>query len=81
MSGVSEASGGWEEHCSGTSPLEDKDDADLMGLTREEVEDKVQTIIQQSGDSRGTYKQMDDDEPHHRFMGDEELPLPHHRGK
>ena len=29
----------------------------------------------------GTYKQMDDDEPHHRFMGDEELPLPHHRGK
>ena len=34
-----------------------------MGLTREEVEDKVQTIIQQSGDSRDTYKQMDDDEP------------------
>ena len=61
--------------------LEDQDDADLMGLTREEVEDKAQTITQQSGDSRGTYKQMDDDEPHHRFMGDEELPLPHHRGK
>jgi len=40
-----------------------------MGLMREEVEDKAQTIIQQSGDSRGTYKQMDDDEPHHRFMG------------
>ena len=35
----------------------------MMGLTREEVEDKVQTIIQQSGDSRDTYKQMDDDEP------------------
>ena len=24
---------------------------------------------------------MDDDEPHHRFMGDEVLPLPHHREK
>ena len=52
-----------------------------MGLTSEDVEDKAWTIIQQSGDSMGTYKQMDDDEPHHRFMGDEELPLPHHRGK
>ena len=40
-----------------------------MGLTSEDVEDKAWTIIQQSGDSRDTYKQMDDDEPHHRFMG------------
>ena len=52
-----------------------------MGLTREEVEGKAWTIIQQSGDSRDTYKQMDDDEPHHRFMGDEVLSLPHHREK
>ena len=50
-----------------------------MGLTSEDVEDKAWTIIQQSGDSQDTYKQMDNDEPHHRFMGDEELPLPHHR--
>ena len=40
-----------------------------MGLTSEDVEDKAWTIIQQSGDSQDTYKQMDDDEPHHRFMG------------
>ena len=52
-----------------------------MGLTSEEVEDKAWTIIQQSGDSRDTYKQMDNDEPHHRFMGDEVLSLPHHREK
>ena len=38
-----------------------------MGLTREEVEDIYHTL--QSGDSMGTYKQMDDDKPHHRFMG------------
>ena len=52
-------------------PLEDQeseeDDADSMGLTREEVEDIYHTL--QSGDSMGTYKQMDDDKPHHRFMG------------
>ena len=52
-----------------------------MGLTSEDVEDKAWTIIQQSGDSQDTYKQMDDDELHHRFMRDEELPLPHHREK
>ena len=40
-----------------------------MGLTSEDVEDKAWTIIQQSGDSQDTYKQMDDNEPHHRFMG------------
>ena len=75
----------WKNTAQEPRQLEDQndteDDADLMGLMREEVEDKAWTIIQQSGDSRDTYKQMDDDEPHHRFMGDEELPLPHHRGK